>query len=453
MNRSGSGPVLTIAFLALSGHVASLLVFTIHEALGHGATALLLGGAFHDFYLNPLGGLANTVTSAEAEGIVSAAGALVTMAAGAVAWIGFGRRLRLRRPLLGTLLLWIFATEALLDSLGYIAFQPVLGSLVGVDTGDWLYLSGRLNAAPWILLALGAPVTAWLAARLARGASVLVVELGWQRPRSDLTAFWSLLLPGVLLLFGYLVVFAAWRDQPLPMALGSILGVPVLGLLGVSWPRRRPAVLPDLDSGDHEAPRRPGRRSLARGCAGLVVTGLVVGWLFGPTMRDRRGLRVGPVHADQYVGLAQELRIEVDLSDPSSPVAALTSVPRPGAGSPFRRELTRALAGEGPSVEAATRLTEFIARWNLDEEEVRSVSEPQRASAGWRWEAELGPWPDSAMIRLWPLTWVRESWIASLDLYGSALRSDLDGPSTPDGRLRWIRPPDMPSIDSFYVKR
>ena len=229
--RFWSAPVF--AFLGLAGYAATLLTFLVHEGLGHGATALVLGGRLHDLYVSPLSGSANTIEPAFAELLVVAGGTVVTVLVGIGVWVWV--RNRLRRPETGagllTTFLWLFACEAILDSLGYMTLQPIAGSLAGVESGDWLQLSNRLSLSPWVLMVAGIAACVPLGGILIDDASRIAARLGigWQRHR--LIAFWLLLAPGVVLLLGYLVVLHRWIDGPLVMAFGSILGVPLVGVL------------------------------------------------------------------------------------------------------------------------------------------------------------------------------------------------------------------------------
>jgi hypothetical protein len=96
------------------------------------------------------------------------------------------------------------------------------------------------------------------------------------------------------------------------------------------------------------------------------------------------------------------------------------------------------------------RLTEFIARWNLDDARVSSVVRPVRTGDTWTWSAELQPQADSLMIRLWPLTMIPESHISSLRIVGPVVATRHSG-STDGEPLVWTRSPQMTGIDSFYV--
>ena len=147
---------------------------------------------------------------------------------------------------------------------------------------------------------------------------------------------------------------------------------------------------------------------------------------------------------------AQELVLEVRLESPAAPSVSILSTPRIGHGSVFRRNLTEALAGLGPSPVSAEELARFITTWNLDGVELLGTTTPTRQGDSWRWEATLGPWPDSVLVRLWPLTWVEESYISRVRFIGSGLK--FDGGGAPDFTSTWIRPTPMHSIDSFLVR-
>jgi hypothetical protein len=96
-------------------------------------------------------------------------------------------------------------------------------------------------------------------------------------------------------------------------------------------------------------------------------------------------------------------------------------------------------------------LTEFIARWNLDDATVSSVSDPARSGDAWAWTAELDHAPDSFMIRLWPVTVITDSYIDSLRISGHINVARTDGIALGGGGLVWTRSPDMSGVDSFQV--
>ena len=439
--------MLRVAFVALAGYVAALLTFLIHEALGHGATAVFFGGQFFDFYVNPLAGSANTVATPRAELVVSAGGTCVTLAVGLLLWWWLRRRLSGQGSILASVFLWVLACEALLDSLGYMTVEPLLGALTGLESGDWLYISRSMDFSPWLLFIAGVLVMIPVAAHLSSDAQILVLRLGGMRMRSRLHAYWALLLPGTALLLLYIVSFHRWMDQPLLLALGSVLGVPLVGVLGLLWPDR--AARPE----ELWAPSAtPPRRTLLGWCMGLAAIGIGVATAFGPTMQLRRGLALGPPDPDQYAAVAQEIRIDVDVRAPEAPKVKFRSYPRLGEGSPFRRALTEALAARGPSPAGAEHLGGFVAKWNLDGRGLARTTPPRRIPDGWLWEGELEAWPDSAMIRLWPLTWVKEAWISSVRFHGPHLETNLRGAPAFSDTILWRGPVVAGHVDSFYVK-
>jgi hypothetical protein len=439
-----------LVFLALAGWAATLLTFLVHEVVGHGLTAVLLGGRFHDFYVGPLGAAANTHVPEPLDAISTAAGGAVTMAFGLVVWWWFRSRERARRPgtaagVAGAVVLWSLANEATLDSLLYMMLQPGLGALAGVDTGDWLRLTTRWNVSPWLLTIVGLGIGVPLAGRFVRDGHRLVSH--YLAPASDPTPIASyalLVLPCAALQLAYLAVFRRWWDGPLPMALGSAFGVPLLGAVGALWVRLRGDAQQDRLAPDDPFDTPAGEVRIARWSTPLLMIALAFAWVFGPTDQLRRGVGVGAPSADQYPAIAQRIELELRVEPGSHATLRIASFPLPDRGSRFRRGLTRALATDGPSETAARDLASFIANWNLDGAVVRDVGPPEQEMGGWVWEAALEPLHDSLMVRLWPLTWITESYVSSLRVAG-------DGVADADRRV-WTRPEGMSQIDSFVVR-
>ena len=114
--------------------VAYALANVIHEGLGHGATCVAVGGR--------LRALSAIHADCDAEGksrdvLVTAAGTLANLFAGATAWLLLRRqeaRLTTQRYFL-----WLFMTLNLLQGTGYWLFSGV------ADVGDWAHLIAELE--------------------------------------------------------------------------------------------------------------------------------------------------------------------------------------------------------------------------------------------------------------------------------------------------------------------
>jgi hypothetical protein len=108
----------------------------------------------------------------------------------------------------------------------------------------------------------------------------------------------------------------------------------------------------------------------------------------------------------------------------------------------------------GPSREAATTITRFVADWNLDGASVLRVGEIEREDAGWAWIADIESVSTTPMIRLWPLTMFPESHIDRLELVGlSSAESHTERGRVDDlgTRLLWTRGDGFEGIDSARV--
>ena len=448
--------VSTFIFLAFAEYAATLVAVAVHELVGHGLVALSLGGRFSDLYVGRLGGSASASASGSLNDVVLAAGGLVTALVGAAAWVHAGKRLRTHgsRGLASTIVLWLLANEAILDSVGYMTLQPAIASLLGRGSGDWFLLSVGWGVSPWLLFAPGLLLAAWLATGLVRDGHEIVGHLLPARRLRPLWAYWLLLAPGTALGAVHLALAWRWIERPLPLALAGLLGTPMLGALG-ALRLRRGDVTPSGAAVTRSPMTAPPRGAMAWSVACVVLAGAVV-WIFGPTERHRRGLALAAPTPERYMEAAQTIRVEVDVSSGAGPRLRITSLPRPGVGSPYRRRLTEALAEVGPSRAGASELTRFIARWNLDGAEALSVEVPVRRAGAWTWEAELAPLADSIMVRLWPLTWVEESHVVAIRLDGAALDPGATwaprAVSAGDSGVSWTRPDEMTGIDSFRVR-
>lgn len=163
--RRGLG---VFGFLALAQWLASLLATTLHEVVGHGLVAEVLGGDFVLVYVNPLRAWAYTVEPAGAADVVRAGGVLAGFAAGlpAMWWLrragaGGERVLALRT------LAWFFALATVVGGLAYMSGEPLFRWLTGGDaTGDWDRIYARLGVPlPVPFVVFGVACT-WSMARM-----------------------------------------------------------------------------------------------------------------------------------------------------------------------------------------------------------------------------------------------------------------------------------------------
>jgi hypothetical protein len=170
----------TVAAIAVVAYVASIVA---HEALGHGVACVVLGGrpvglnaVYFDCDMSQL-------SSAASRG-VSAAGTVVNLVVGAIAWAA-GRRATLGAR--GRYLAWLVMTVSLLQAAGYGLFSGLggLGDWAEVTAGwspawAWrvgLALVGGVGYAAVMALALrtAAPFLGGGSARVRRGARLMLV--------------------------------------------------------------------------------------------------------------------------------------------------------------------------------------------------------------------------------------------------------------------------------------
>ena len=226
-------------------YVFFLLGIYLHEIVGHGLVAVLLGGEFEGFSVNPgLGGWAWTQdVRAEDEWLVDWGGIAVDLATGL---LGFGLFfLRPRHLSAGALALFLLALGGTARAVGY-TLQGFL-----FLRGDAGHLAGRLDV--WVrhvcigvLLILFAALAVWA---LRRTLVFLEEHFEPANARQRRTAvFLSVLLPlgALILLKPQVELFEPWQRLAFQ---GSLAGA--LGVLAFFLTRRVPR------DADPDAARRP----------------------------------------------------------------------------------------------------------------------------------------------------------------------------------------------------
>lgn len=469
-----------LAFLALAQILASLLAAAIHEVVGHGLVAEALGGEFVLFYLSPLRGWAYTVDPAGASDLVRAGGAL----AGIVAGVPVLRWLRSRpAPDRATVplatLAWFFALATLVGETGYMSGEPIVRRLTGGEAvGDWDRIYQSLGIPFLVPFFVIGPICIWLAARVMEEAVRLVrVVRPSGRAPDPLVAFLLLWSPGLVLRGAYAVALWDRLGGPERSKLPGLVAFPILialaarAWLAVEGRIRRPrSVAPDSatappSSAHPEAthagaahPRaahpRAARPRWGLHAAAVVVPIAAVLLVFGPVESGQRGVLVGRPGPNAYDLVAQTLTVSGRVAPGGVLAFRFASRPRPDTGPPLRTRLTASLADVGPSREAATTITRFVAAWNLDGAAVLRVGEIEREDGGWAWSADIEPASATPMIRLWPLTMFPENHIDRLELVGlSSAESHTERGRVEDlgTRLVWTRGDGFEGIDSARV--
>jgi hypothetical protein len=475
-----------LAFLALAQILASLLAAAIHEVVGHGLVAEALGGEFVLFYLSPLRAWAYTVEPAGASDLVRAGGALAAIAAGVpVLWW-----LRTRRALAGTTLplatlAWFFALATLVGETGYMSGEPIVRRLTGGEAvGDWDRIYQSLGIPVLLPLLVIGPVCIWLAARVMEEAGRMVQVLRPSgRAPDPLVAFLLLWSPGLVLRGAYAVALWDRLGGPERSRLPGLVAFPILiALAARAWLaaegriRRPRTVAPGSATASPPPSALPGAAYLGAAhpeaaylgaatpgaarprwgvhAAAVAVPIAAVLFVFGPVESGQRGVLVGRPGPDAYDLVAQTLTVSGSVAPGGVLALRFASRPRPDTGPPLRTRLTASLADVGPSREAATTITRFVADWNLDGASVLRVGEIEHEDARWAWSADVEPVSTTPMIRLWPLTMFPESHIDRLELVGlSSAESHTERGRVDDlgTRLVWTRGGGFEGIDSARV--
>ena len=151
--------VLLAAFLAPVAYLGLLFAVFVHEALGHGLMAVLLGGDFHGFELH-WDGMGFAYTSLEAG--ASTSERIAHLAAGNVASTVIGVALLVgavfvRKHILLRLVLLILSEECLLEGPSYVLWNAWVPVPPG-DVGRIIQMAGSPNLR-WVLVAIGGALT------------------------------------------------------------------------------------------------------------------------------------------------------------------------------------------------------------------------------------------------------------------------------------------------------
>lgn len=146
---------LLVLFVVPTGYIAYIGAVAVHEVLGHGVVAWLIGGSFYGFALMPDGMGWASASSPEHENVVLAAGVVVGALAGSVAFFVARRQ---RHPLVRVAFL-VFSASSLLDALPYVFWNSVfprppgdIGRIladVHVDSLRWALIV--TSGASWLL--------------------------------------------------------------------------------------------------------------------------------------------------------------------------------------------------------------------------------------------------------------------------------------------------------------
>jgi hypothetical protein len=246
-------------------YAGSLLAVLVHEAIGHGAVAALLGGRFVALVVRlDLMGYATTVMPPTGRVAVLAGGIVSTALAGA---LGVVLARRVRSPVAG-LALGVLAVAFLHEGLPYAVWNSAMGA--GGDVGRLLRIVGP-GARAWVLpLAIVAYVVGTYAGHAAlfrRAEDVLgPLSRGWAFGVAGGTA--------VVVAAGYLAF--DWepllgRPTVLPAVGALALGLAVAAVLVA---RRRREV-----PGDGVPARRLARAAVLAWIATAALAGAVALWL------------------------------------------------------------------------------------------------------------------------------------------------------------------------------
>ena len=447
-----------IAGIVLCAVLAHSVAFALHEVVGHGMTAIALGGRFNGFFISPTAAFAETTVPDNLRVWVNGAGTPVNLATGLVAWVYLRRTVDARGARwLRRVALWHFVHLSLVMQLLYIGGLPLAAWWSGQrPQGDWGVVFNDAGISPLAAAAVALPLA------VCAGSSLAIVSLGltpwpslaagrWGAVRSYL----SLAGPPTIALLIYALVVSPWARARDYFELGGVAATLLTaGLLGAVLVQRY-----EEDKGS-----RPRSRVAARGGPDQAVTPLVTILLvaavaallilFGPTVSLRRGVAVQqPLDTDYFRG-ALDIRAELVVGGQRGAELSFVALAAPDRGSPYIRRLTRAVAALGPSAPAALEFTRFFAERNLGLSATSLSELPTRVSDGWRWATLTSIDRASIPITIWPNIYSEESRVVEMTLKGVTLQSQPAGvPSLSRAAdpVVWRRPSPMNAPITFIV--
>lgn len=202
-------------FLAVAFYVALLLVVAMHEVLGHGGAAVVVGGSLEGIFITPIGGVAST-HSPDSPGdwkrlATTAGGPAINIIVGTLLW-PLLRRIRGFAP---RVLVCDVAFGSLVSAIIYVGVAPLLELAMGTRQGDGTLLFAALGVSP-LLPALAASLAGIgvTALGMRRAQELVQIYLAPVRPVAPFAATWQLLWPGVGLVSLY---FAAVSPELAPV--------------------------------------------------------------------------------------------------------------------------------------------------------------------------------------------------------------------------------------------
>lgn len=280
-------------FIAIFGMYVGIRYATvvIHETLGHGATARMLGGSFFAFYASPLGGFASLHLpgmSASMLALVLLSGIIVTGLTGMLALAASRRAKGGWR-----IVLLLYAEGAIMSSTLYLA----CGGLIA--DGDPYVAMGYLGWERDSLAPVGIIATLLASVLLSRE-FVKVDPYGIGKPFMRSLGLW---LPGIVM---GAVALAAYLMNPENTYSGMYGGIYIFAALGSSY-------VVSLSPDRGPLPARVGApRQLAAVLVCLMLAGYCWVGVFGESSEEAKGLmleeppiEVESSYLDGYVGNAR----------------------------------------------------------------------------------------------------------------------------------------------------
>ncbi|HKQ98828.1 MAG TPA: hypothetical protein VJV75_13200, partial [Candidatus Polarisedimenticolia bacterium] len=227
-----------LLFVAL-GYPAGFLILLVHEAIGHGVVAELLGGRFLSLYLSPAVGWADFFAPSGARSL-AALGTAAPLAA--LVGLAIWTRTRRSQDLLPRVAGWYFGLAGV-SNLAYWGLFPWLLARRGSLRGDWAEVWQAWGVRPLFPALLSLLPLAIVSALLLVDARRLVDRLHPAFDRGVSGPFALLATAGAVPKVGYILAYWPWwrtLDQSL---LGGLLVLPVGvwigGLIGLPIARWR----------------------------------------------------------------------------------------------------------------------------------------------------------------------------------------------------------------------